>query len=432
MAGAARKAALLLVVAVCVFLGAVCGGAVMLTYAGSSHLDFVRSWAAHLDAARIAWRLVAALDDPLAAWLRGAGIDHFRADTELRTDDPSWPLRHDGGLDRRRGALSACTGVLYFRHHARAFVERWREWPKQKFTGVYYDQPSFMEQCREGQPPKGWQADADGYFPAWKGQARVGTLPPYLFLNGHTFFVQQLHTLRLSGVPPYSVHASFANWGAAGKRHRFREAMLWHDPPEYYDPPGGVLTYDVDLPDELRTGFVAGEHVRDAFETEPRHVTRHFTLVHAQLAQLRAALAVARALWCGFDRAYSPHTGTFPGSNFSLPFRCPLDIVLDLYRLQNFIARGTLERDGGSWHSFLLNSRLPQSVAASVAELGRRHSSAKVLRLGRGVVGLSFPDARLRDMWWDKVPHTDVVNRRWDGPWRPVPGDRWGAPKPAG
>ena len=56
-------------------------------------------------------------------------------------------------------------------------------------------------------------------------------------------------------------------------------------------------------------------------------------------AQVRTALAVAGALgralvlpqlWCGADRWWAPHTGTIPGSRLSLPFRCPLDHVLDL------------------------------------------------------------------------------------------------------
>ena len=34
-----------------------------------------------------------------------------------------------------------------------------------------------------------------------------------------------------------------------------REAGLWTvDPPQYYTPPGGLLSYDNDLPDELTSG----------------------------------------------------------------------------------------------------------------------------------------------------------------------------------
>ncbi len=55
--------------------------------------------------------------------------------------------------------------------------------------------------------------------------------------------------------------------------------------------------------------------------------------------QIRQALAVAGALgrtliipelWCGADRYWAPHAGVIPGAALQLPFRCPLDHVLDL------------------------------------------------------------------------------------------------------
>ena len=57
------------------------------------------------------------------------------------------------------------------------------------------------------------------------------------------------------------------------------------------------------------------------------------------LMQVRNAMAVAQALgrtlvlpelWCGLDRWWAPHSGVIPGSATTLPFRCPLDHVLDL------------------------------------------------------------------------------------------------------
>ena len=45
----------------------------------------------------------------------------------------------------------------------------------------------------------------------------------------------QHQQLRLE---PYAVHATFQYGGTEGKRHRFREAMLFYDSPEYYNPPG--------------------------------------------------------------------------------------------------------------------------------------------------------------------------------------------------
>jgi len=40
---------------------------------------------------------------------------------------------------------------------------------------------------------------------------------------------------------PYAVHTTFQYAGTEGKRHRLREAMVFYDPPEYYDAPGNLV-----------------------------------------------------------------------------------------------------------------------------------------------------------------------------------------------
>jgi hypothetical protein len=53
---------------------------------------------------------------------------------------------------------------------------------------------------------------------------------------------------------PYAVHLILQNCDQSGKRHRMREAGLWLlDPPEHYEPEGGLLSYEPDLPAELTT-----------------------------------------------------------------------------------------------------------------------------------------------------------------------------------
>lgn len=39
---------------------------------------------------------------------------------------------------------------------------------------------------------------------------------------------------------PYAVHTTFQYAGTEGKRHRLREAMVFYDPPEYFDAPGKI------------------------------------------------------------------------------------------------------------------------------------------------------------------------------------------------
>lgn len=52
---------------------------------------------------------------------------------------------------------------------------------------------------------------------------------------------------------PYAVHTTFQYAGTEGKRHRLREAMVFYDPPEYFDAPGKFLY-------EIRGAFFSTAH----------------------------------------------------------------------------------------------------------------------------------------------------------------------------
>ncbi|WJX94008.1 hypothetical protein P8452_75474 [Trifolium repens] len=82
---------------------------------------------------------------------------------------------------------------------------------------------------------------------------------------------------------PYAVHTTFQYGGTEGKRHRLREAMFFLDPPEYYNPPGGLLSFKPSIPKSL---LLSGEH----------NVESHFTLINHQMKQIRTALAIASLL----------------------------------------------------------------------------------------------------------------------------------------
>lgn len=190
-------------------------------------------------------------------------------------------------------------------------------------------------------------------FLGYNGTITIGILPISTFCSGHTFFVQRMPQ-RLSAVP-YSVHTTFQYSGAVGKTHRLREGMLWDDPPEYFSPARGLITYS---PRILRS------LIRPAGQMT---VQSHFDLMNAQLVELRAAMLLAQrldrllvlpSLVCGLDRFWAPHNGTIPGSDTTLPIEpCPADHVLDLEHMER---HAPLERMVREW-SFFGNSRLPDS-----------------------------------------------------------------------
>lgn len=153
-----------------------------------------------------------------------------------------------------------------------------------------------------------------------------------MFCSGHTYFVQRMPDTL--GLPPYVVHATFQFSGTPGKRNRFREHLLFNDPPEYFKHPMGWISVANDIPQDLKTAVETVNRDGRLDSTHP-----HFDLVNHQLVTLRALFSMATALgrgvvlpelWCGFDRWWAPHKGIIPGSNFETPFRCPADHVLDL------------------------------------------------------------------------------------------------------
>eukprot|EP00958_Prasinococcus_capsulatus_P009387 scaffold912_cov422-Prasinococcus_capsulatus_cf.AAC.7 len=143
-----------------------------------------------------------------------------------------------------------------------------------------------------------------------------------------------------------------------GKRHRLREFQLFEDGPEYYDPPGGVITYEVNLTPQLLENST--NYSGDLADTKG-----HVDLVHHQLRDLRSAYAFAKILnrtlvlppmFCGLDRLWFGHkgmgitalalvemsflshaefsfAGAFPGSEFARPFLCPADHVINMETL---------------------------------------------------------------------------------------------------
>ncbi|GIL83523.1 hypothetical protein Vretimale_10343 [Volvox reticuliferus] len=363
-------------------------GLIMITWANHHYLDFAKTWVYNLKKSGVSGYMVGAMDDDMlkdlvelkfncwrmntgitkrdlgwgsqnfhlmgrfkiklirdvlaldvtvvvsdidTAWLKNP-IPYFHrypeADILTSTDQLS-PTVKDDSLEQFPHAGSAFNiGIMLFRPKSKEFVD---EWVKALDDPRMWDQTAFNDLARKGhghsEPPK-------NLWLGYDGKLRVGVLPCALFASGHTFFVQ--HKYRELGLEPYVAHATFQYSGTPGKRHRFREEMLFDDPPEYYNHPRGFVAIDMDIPQELLDraampveGAMTGDKLAD-----------HFALVHHQLFRLRAAVAVAvmtgrvvvlPPIWCQLDKYWAPlYNGNIPGTEWKKPFICPADHVLDL------------------------------------------------------------------------------------------------------
>jgi hypothetical protein len=308
----------------------------------------------------------------------------------LTTSDHLGNTTADGGLEDHRGIHTAFNiGYMFFRKTALPLVEEWRSViradPRSR-----WDQGEFNRLARKGWKPGRSDGLSDKrLFWSYENKVIGGVLPLALFCGGHNYFVSQF--AQRNHWQPYSIHTTFQYAAAAGKRHRLREGMVWYDPPEYYDPPGGMLSFTLDVPHEMvypQGGMTSRGHI---------------ALINHQLRQLRSALALATALGrtlvmpsviCGYDKAWYPLAGgsahgVFPGAHpFILPiFNCPIDHYLEVGMLDP--VRTVRE------YSVLSNPRTPRAVrdgitqvqldsgaggGTSFAELARM-SNAKVINI---------------------------------------------------
>ena len=161
--------------------------------------------------------------------------------------------------------------------------------------------------------------DEDNVFAGYRGKLKIGILPVSTFASGHTYFVTRMYEKVKQEL--HVIHATFT-LRHGRKAHRLREALVWSDPPEYYDPPGGLLSYVADIPEDLlrHSGLVEG----------------HFALVNHQLLQVRAAPRSRRNLsalcdaGCTADSTDGGHPTVANPDPHELPYLCPMDHVFEI------------------------------------------------------------------------------------------------------
>ena len=187
------------------------------------------------------------------------------------------------------------TGFFFMSPVARQLAEAWAAAlaDDRAFSNWRNDQQALNELVRRG--VRITKTMSSNLIDAYDGKLQLGLLPCHLFPSGHVFFIQRQN--RALGVAPLAVHLTFQNCDQAGKRHRMREARIWQvDPPERFDPPGGLISYSPDLPPQLTPLFNASTLPRRNMVASDAIVAAHFELMNHQLLQLRTALTLALVL----------------------------------------------------------------------------------------------------------------------------------------
>ncbi|KAI7994601.1 Arabinosyltransferase XEG113 [Camellia lanceoleosa] len=355
---------------------------IIMTFGNYAFMDFILTWVKHLTDFGLDNILVGAMDTKLLEALYWKGIPVFDMGSHMSTTDVGWGSATFHKMGREKVVLIdtilpfgfellMCDTDMVWLKNPLPYLARfpeadvltssdqvsptvaddrldiWKEVGAAYNIGIFHwrpsdatkklanewkdmlladdkiwDQNGFNELVRRQLGPS---VDEDSELAyAYDGKLKLGVLPASIFCSGHTYFVQAMYQqLRLE---PYAVHTTFQYGGTEGKRHRLREAMIFYDPPEYYDSPGGFLTFKPSIPKSL---LLDGKHT----------IESHFSLINYQMKQIRTALSIASLLnrtlvmpplWCRLDRLWFPHPGVLIGTMTRQPFLCPLDHVFEV------------------------------------------------------------------------------------------------------
>jgi len=266
------------------------------------------------------------------------------------------------------------TGLVYMRAkpHVIEFTERWRETIANAKETRIRDQAAFnmMTKLSRPEPYKKDGRSIPRLFSSTNGgdgRIILGVLPLSRYLNGHTFFVQHVHTLP-SALPPLSVHMTYqfaeGSKFAYGKRQRLRQAGLWLAEEEsYYNGRYLMLAEAAStLPIKQMDARVDSRDAVAYHKEEARHRVALLQPLLGIAKALGRALILPRMLcYCDFMWKEMQNCRVGGAESMRLPFDCPMDHVLDTPKWFES-ELGVEVREP----SFLTNPRVPANISSRI------------------------------------------------------------------
>ncbi|KAG2425120.1 hypothetical protein HYH02_015064 [Chlamydomonas schloesseri] len=324
--------------------------------------------------------------DPLpyfTARLRTSPVHVVIATDAVQTQN----VRGDTGLEISTNPhTNINTGIYFMRQWAGglAFFDVWLSFqPK----NVGHDQDGFNTLARgqffrgdQGMPQAVLGPDPSErlYYAAYSKTTAISFLPASMFANAYTYVNARLWE-KLDH-PLYVVHWVWGGSTMESKRQNMRDAIKFHDPPEYYSSPS-LVTFDLEqLP--MPGGFNRWELQR----TEEM-IRFHVTAANHQLQQAYYAFAIAlitnRTLvlprfqcYCSKNWYQTQSCRINHETATTFPFTCALSHVLRAKKLntgQFAMPPGAGEYAGHKVlvreYSFLDNPKVPDDIKRSFVEV---------------------------------------------------------------
>ncbi|KAG2487324.1 hypothetical protein HYH03_014041 [Edaphochlamys debaryana] len=196
---------------------------------------------------------------------------------------------------------------------------------------------------------------------------RMGSLGAHMLLNGYSYFIPKLH--ERWNVSSLAIHMTWVPLSKEGKFHRFRDGMLYDDPPEYYDTPATrYITADIDAPD-APPGYNQWRETEDMIQVHlknmPPQLQQAYRVAALSMVLKRTLIFPRLRCFC-FKNWFMSEQCRIPGDKTTqFPLDCALDQVFRPKVLYNWPPLDT--RNGPQnltfrEYSLLDNPRTPATV----------------------------------------------------------------------
>lgn len=279
------------------------------------------------------------------------------------------------------------TGIYWIKQWPQGndFMAHWQTW---QAKDIGHDQDGFNLVARgqafrgdNGMPHAVYEPDKQPrmFWAAHFNSTGVAFLPGSMFGNAYTYVNTRLHE-KLEH-PLYEVHWVWGGSTLEAKRQNMRDAIRFHDPPEYYTTPQ-LLSFDLDFL-EMPAGFNDWPDSR----TEEM-IQFHMKAANHQLQQAYYAFAMALVLnrtvvmpkfrcYCSKNWYMTQACRINGEKHTTFPFICALSQVMRVKRLE----RGLRLPDPASAgpyakhsvhireYSFLENPKVPAAITGSVVTI---------------------------------------------------------------
>ncbi|EFJ45068.1 hypothetical protein VOLCADRAFT_94533 [Volvox carteri f. nagariensis] len=213
------------------------------------------------------------------------------------------------------------------------------------------------------------------FYAAYSNSTAVAFLPPSMFGNTYTYVNARLwqrlnHTL-------YAVHWVWGGRTMESKRQDMRDAMKFHDEPEYYSSPY-LLTFDVDqipMPQDYNSWSDTEEMIRFHVTAANHQLQQAYYAFAAALIANRTLVIPRFLCYCSKNWYQTQRCRINEETVTVFPFTCSLSQLLRSKRLSNGFALPpkNLEYAGHKVfireYSFLENPKVPDLIKTSFLEI---------------------------------------------------------------